>query len=172
MRIPNDKKEVFSALSKGEALSLPLAEILTILNRKLPDTWISFKPVFTKGQKSNSVPYINWTDITLILDYVTNFNWIADYDVSQIGDYVTFTCRLSITGNDGATKSVVSVGNEPLSSGDNFGGPICDAQAMSLRRAAATLGLGRYLYYPNLTTPLSTPNSLPPLNQRVSTTRV
>jgi hypothetical protein len=171
MRIPNDKKDVFTALSKGQALDLPLSQILQLLNCKLPDPWISFKPVFNKGQKTNQVPYISWTDITLILDYVCNFNWIADYEISQVGDYVTFTCRLSVTGNDGRTKSVVSMGNEPLSSGDNFGGPICDAQAMALRRASATLGLGRYLYYPALTSPTtSNSNTLTPINQRVSTT--
>jgi len=170
MRIPNDKKEVFTALSKGETLNLSLSQILVLLNCKLPDAWISFKPTFTKGQKTNQVPYVNWTDITLILDYVCNFNWLADYEISQVGDYVTFICRLSVTGNDGRTKTVVSTGNEPLSSGDYFGGPVCDAQAMSLRRAAATLGLGRYLYYPALTSPTSNSNTLTPINQRVSTT--
>jgi hypothetical protein len=158
MKLPSAKIDVFTALSKGQALDLPLSEILALLNCKLPDCWVSFKPTFSKGQAKQKVPYISWTDITLILDYVTNHNWIADYEISQIGDYVTFTCRLSITGNDGRTKSTVSVGNEPLSSGDHFGGPVCDAQAMALRRAAATLGLGRYLYYPNLTSPTSNQN--------------
>ena len=170
MRIPNDKKEVFTALSKGETLNLSLSQILELINGKLPDCWISFKPTFNKGQKTNQVAYISWTDITLILDYVCSFNWFADYHLDQVGDYVTCKCSLSITGNDGMTKTTVSIGNEPLSSSEHFGGPVCDAQAMALRRAAATLGLGRYLYYPALTSPTSNSNTLTPINQRVSTT--
>ena len=170
MNIPRDKKDVLISLSKGETLNLSLPQILQVLNCKLPDCWISFKPLFGKGQSKGQAAYINWTDLTLILDYVTGFNWFADYQLDQVGDYVTCKCTLSITGNDGITKTSVSIGNEPLGSGEHFGGPVCDAQAMALRRACATMGLGRYLYYPALTPPTSNNNQLTPTNQRVSTT--
>jgi hypothetical protein len=34
-----------------------------------------------------------------------------------------------------------------------------DAQAMSLRRAVASIGLGRYLYYPEITSATATPST-------------
>jgi hypothetical protein len=134
-------------------MQLPLREILILMNKKLPDAWISFKPVFSKGAKQGTVPYIKLTDVTMLLDYACDYHWTANYETTQVGDYDVITCKLAIVGNDGASRTAVGIGNEPLASGDNFGGPLCDSQAMSLRRAAATMGLGRYLYYPEITSP-------------------
>jgi hypothetical protein len=152
-KFPETKKDMMIALSKGETLSLTLREILVLLNKKLPDCWVSFKPVFIKGAKQGNVPYLRWTDVTMLLDYACDYHWTANYETTQVGDYVVITCKLAIVGNDGASRTAVGIGNEPLASGDNFGGPLCDSQAMSLRRAAATMGLGRYLYYPEITSP-------------------
>lgn len=154
-KFPETKKDMLVALSKGETMQLPLREILILMNKKLPDAWISFKPVFSKGAKQGTVPYIKWTDVTMLLDFACDYHWAADYETTQIRDYVVITCKLTIVGNDGASRTAVGIGNEPLASGDNFGGPLCDSQAMALRRAAATLGLARYLYYPEVTSAIT-----------------
>jgi hypothetical protein len=145
MTIPTRIQTIKSLASGITAGDRPLREVLVDLNKRLPNDWVSFKPTFSKGKKGNDVPYISHIDISLILDYLTNFNWSVEFSENQVGDYVTVKCRLTIMG-----LARESIGNEPLNSPEHFGGPLCDAQAMSFRRSASLFGLGRYLYYPEI----------------------
>lgn len=146
LKIP-DRMKVLKSLALGETLSLPLKDGLKLLNKRLGNDWISFKPVFAKGQKTSSIAYLNWTDISLILDYTFDFDWTVRYNLSQLEEYVVVTATLTVIGNDGNSKTVDGIGNEELKD-KAYGGAVCSANAQALRRAAALLGLGRYLYYP------------------------
>jgi hypothetical protein len=143
------KLEVIKALAVGNKPSLSLTELLCQFNKVLDSSFISWKPIFKNGKQVNSVPYISWTDLSLILDYYCDV-WEVDFKENQIGNFAVVKCELTIKGNDGLGKTVSSLGNESLDSPEAFGGALADAQAMSFRRAAALLGLGRYLYYPEL----------------------
>jgi hypothetical protein len=143
------KLEVIKNLALGDKPSLSLAEILTRFNKVLDNSFISWKPIFKNGKQVNSVAYISWTDLSLLLDYYCDA-WEVDFKENQVGNFAVVKCILTIKGNDGLGKTVSSLGNESLDSPEAFGGALADAQAMSFRRAAALLGLGRYLYYPEL----------------------
>jgi hypothetical protein len=146
LKIP-DRMRVIKSLALGETLSLPLKDGLKMLNKRLDNDWISFKPVFSNGNKKDSVAYVNWTDISLILDYVFDFDWSIRYELKQVDTYVVVTATLTVKGSDGNSKTVDGIGNEELKD-KAFGGAVCGANAQAFRRAAALLGLGRYLYYP------------------------
>lgn len=146
LRIPN-RMTIIKNLSVGETLKLPLKDGLKCINKRLDNDWISFKPVFSGGNKKDTVAYINWTDISLILDYVFDFDWTIRYDLKQVDTYVVVMATLTVTGSDGQSKTVDGIGNEELKD-KAYGGAVCGANAQAFRRAAALLGLGRYLYYP------------------------
>jgi hypothetical protein len=146
LKIPNRMK-IIKSLAEGMTLSLPLKDGLKCINKRLDNDWISFKPVFSKGSKNDTVAYINWTDISLILDYVFDFDWTIRYDLKQVDTYVVVLATLTVTGSDGESKTVDGIGNEELKD-KAFGGAVCGANAQAFRRASALLGLGRYLYYP------------------------
>jgi hypothetical protein len=146
IKIPN-RMRVIKSLAEGSTLKLPLKDGLKYINKRLDNDWISFKPVFTGGQKKNSVAYVNWTDISLILDYVFDFDWTIRYDIKQADEYIIVMATLTVTGSDNKSKTVDGIGNEALKD-SAYGGAVCGANAQAFRRAAALLGLGRYLYYP------------------------
>jgi hypothetical protein len=146
IEIPN-RLTVIKSLAEGKTLQLPLKEGLKYLNKRLNDDWISFKPVFAGGKKTSSVAYVNWTDISLLLDFTFDFDWSVRYDLKQADELIIITATLTVTGCDGKSKTVDGIGNEDLKD-KSYGGAVCGANAQAFRRAAALLGLGRYLYYP------------------------
>jgi hypothetical protein len=150
--LPATKAELYQSLVAGRnrGLNRPLAEVKADLLRPIPLDYISQKPIFERRNgsfsKTDAVPYISWTDCLMILDYICPE---YDYEVfeSQVSDRVVVKGRLTLHCQE-RDLTVEALGHDDISD-ISYGGAICDASAMALRRCLASIGLGRYLYYPD-----------------------
>jgi hypothetical protein len=113
------------------------------LSEVVDDSFISHKPVFSRGSKSHHVPYIAWFDVFSLLDYLAPI-YSFECNENQVGELFLVKATLTVICTDSELKAS-ALGSESLSSVD-FGGCMAEASAQAIRRAAATLGLGRYLY--------------------------
>jgi hypothetical protein len=160
--LPKTRTELYHLLVAGRnrGLNRPLAEVKADLLRPIPSDYISQKPVFAKKNgtltKTNDVPYISWTDCLMILDYICPE---YDYEITenQVSDRIVVKGRLTLHCRE---RDIVieALGHDELSD-ISYGGAVCDASAMALRRCLASIGLGRYLYYPDARLKLSSVQS-------------
>lgn len=150
--LPPTRAELYRLLASGRnrGLNRPLAEVKADLLRPIPANYVSQKPVFAKKNgslsKTSDVPYISWTDCLMILDYICPE---YDYEITenQVGDRIVVKGRLTLHCRE-RDISMEALGHDELSD-VSYGGAVCDASAMALRRCLASLGLARYLYYPD-----------------------
>lgn len=144
--LPHTRAELYLLLAEGHhrGLNRSIAEVKADCFAPIPDDYISYKPVFSKGSKQGSVPYIAWTDALFILDYI---NPCYSYKITenQISDRAVVTAQLILHCKEG-NITIEALGSQDLAD-VQFGGALMDASAQALRRCLATLGLGRYLYY-------------------------
>lgn len=113
------------------------------LSEVVDDSFISHKPVFSRGSKSHHVPYIAWFDVFTLLDYLAPI-YSFECNENQVGELFVVKATLTVICTDSELKAS-ALGSESLSSVD-FGGCMAEASAQAVRRAGATIGLGRYLY--------------------------
>ena len=146
--LPNTKAELYFLLTEGQnrGTNRSIHRVKSDCLRPLPIDYISFKPVFKKGTKQGEVPYIDWCDCLLILDYICP-DYSYQVGESQIGNRAVVKGQLTLHCKE-RDYIIESLGNEDIDDIE-FGGAIADASAQALRRCLATLGLGRYLYYPS-----------------------
>ncbi|GAC1458946.1 MAG: hypothetical protein NVS2B14_01270 [Chamaesiphon sp.] len=138
--LPANRSELRRLLASGHnrGWRRPLTDITADLCRPLPDGFIGW---FQK--KATWIPYVSWTDINLILDYIAP-GWGLDVSESQVGDRVVVKSTLTILCEEGEVQRS-SLGSDELAD-EMFGGPLPDAESQGFRRAAARFGLGLYLY--------------------------
>jgi len=116
----------------------PLAEIIRLLSQTVPPGHLA-----TRKQAGQTLTFIPWFRANALLDKYAP-GWELNSTVTQLGGYVTVLASLTIHAADGSyTRS--ATGSEPLDS-KAWGDPICSAESMAFRRAAARFGLGLYLY--------------------------
>jgi hypothetical protein len=147
--LPKTRAELYRLLIAGRnrGVNHPIAAVKADLLRPIPTDYISYKPVFAKKNgtptKTNDVPYISWTDCLMILDYICPE---YDYEISenQVSDRIVVKGRLTLHCQE-KKIAIESLGHDELSD-ISYGGAVCDASAMALRRCLASIGLGRYLY--------------------------
>lgn len=109
-----------------------------------------YKPVAsrfikTRKQGGKDLQYIPWYSVVKLLSFYTNNNW--DYEILDVHNddkYCIVKTRITIYGSDGKV-SREATGIEELDT-KGYGDYVSGASSMSLRRAAATLGLGLHLY--------------------------
>jgi hypothetical protein len=146
--LPHTRAELYQLLSQGlnRGICRSIAEVKADCLAPIPADYISYKPVFSKGSKQGTVPYLAWTDGLFILDYL---NPCYSYKLTdnQISDRAVVTAQLILHCKE---RDIVieALGSQDLAD-TQFGGALMDASAQALRRCLATLGLGRYLYYEN-----------------------
>jgi len=116
-----------------------IAEILADLSKPIPKKYLD-----TRKQGSANLTYLPWYNAVKLLDRCTGGHW--DYSISQMHttDRIFLTARITIHAAEG-TFSREATGTELLNCG-SYGDPSSNAESMALRRAAAKLGLGLYLY--------------------------
>jgi hypothetical protein len=138
------RSEILLRIASGDVLSqTTIVETKTRLSERVDDSFISHKPVFNRGSKSHHVPYIAWFDVFTLLDYLAPL-YSFECNENQVGELFVVKATLTVICTDGELKAS-ALGSESLSSVD-FGGCMAEASAQAVRRVAATIGLGRYLY--------------------------
>jgi hypothetical protein len=137
--LPATKAELTQLLASGQTCGVnSKQETKRLLRQRLPEDFISYKPV--AGKKA---PYIQWCDCLDLLDFLA-----PDYDYqleeNQIGNELFVKGHLTIHCSDG-DLNFQALGSENLDK-QIFGGAIGEASAQAMRRVCATVGLGRYLW--------------------------
>lgn len=139
------KSEILQALSLGDCLpQVDMVKTKARLIRRVDSSFLETKPVFSKGQKSNSVKYIPWHNLLILLDYLAPY-YSFKVSENQIGELFVVKASLTINCTNGDLFAE-NLGCEPLNT-VAYGGAMPEATAQALRRSCAMLGLGRYLYY-------------------------
>jgi len=136
---------------------MKLLEMLEALRKPVERSRISFKTL-----KGNRIEYIAWYDLCDILDErlgLESWSWEVG-DVQQVGNYLTLVGTLTLNGED-TRLTREATGIEPLDT-TPYGDPSSNAEAMALRRAAAKMGLARYLWAKDK--PTGGEPKLPPMN--------
>jgi hypothetical protein len=140
-----------------------IQEITKKLKQKLPPEFLESKPV-GRGKNQQFINYLPWFNVCEILDDVCQGEWewhIKDF--KKIGDRIVLIGSLTIYASDETTTMAYTreaTGTELLKEQYfnqqsqkwelreiAYGDPGSNAEAMSLRRAAAKFALGRYLYH-------------------------
>jgi hypothetical protein len=99
-----------------------------------------------KSIKGQAIAYVAWYDLAEILDHLCglgNWEWQIR-EVNQVGENLTLIGSLTIHGED-RSLTMMATGCESVNC-SGYGDPSSNAEAMSLRRAAAKFGLGRDLW--------------------------
>lgn len=141
--LPEKKSKLYELVATGETrekrtIALTKADLL----KPLPSDYLSQKPVFSKGTKSNSVNYIPWKICLLILDYLCP-HYHYEVSESQLNNLCVVKGKLTIFCTDGELIAE-ALGSDNLDD-VAYGGAIADSSAQALRRCFATLGGGRFL---------------------------
>ncbi len=117
----------------------PIAEMLADLSKTIPAKYLE-----TRKQGGTNLTYLPWFNAVKLLDRVTGGHW--DYTVGNFhttSDRLFLTARITIHAAEG-TFHREATGTELLDV--KFADPSSHAESMALRRCAAKLGLGLYLY--------------------------
>jgi Rad52/22 family double-strand break repair protein len=155
---PTALEETASSLApdpaaKFKAFQRPLLEILSDLEKQLPDRLLE-----SRKQGGAELRYIPWHTVAKLLDYYAP-GWEGQViGMHTTGDRIFVTCRITLHAAEG-TFTREATGTEVLKeeafdkrTGDRcwrelaYGDPSSNAESMAFRRAAAKFGLGRYLY--------------------------
>ncbi|KAI9085371.1 hypothetical protein K1719_032627 [Acacia pycnantha] len=134
--VPLDKS---FPLSDPSCINRPLAEILSDLNKKLPDNIVK--------ADVHGTPLIPWYHAIRMLNFYAP-EWtgeVRDVIFSNNGG-VTVVYRVTVKGSDGEKVTRIATGTV-YPSGGHIGDPVAAAEELALCKACAQLGLGLYLYH-------------------------
>ncbi len=118
-----------------------LTEILKKLSEPVPKQYLS-----SRSQGGARLTYISWSNYCVLLDQRAgkgSWSWEIKSMVTT-ANHLFLVGRLTIFGSDGEI-AFEATGEEKLAC-SSFGDPSSNAEAMSLRRACAKLGLSRELW--------------------------
>jgi hypothetical protein len=122
----------------------PLTDLLASLAQPVPESFLSTKSSYSKGQESGKIKYIAWPALIRLLDARTGGFWEWKVRTIYAGDRFVVEGSLTVCGCDGSITREAT-GTE-LSDVDSFGDPTSNAEAMALRRACAKFGIGLELW--------------------------
>ncbi|KAI9083768.1 hypothetical protein K1719_034236 [Acacia pycnantha] len=134
--VPLDKS---FPLSDPSCITRPLAEILSDLNKKIPDNFVK--------ADVHGTPLIPWYHAIRMLNFYAPgwFGEVRDVIFSNNGR-VTVLYGITVYGSDGKNVSRIATGTVYPSDG-HIGDPVATAEELALCKACAQLGLGLYLYH-------------------------
>jgi len=126
--------------SKSEtcAYGRPINEIIRDLSKPISPARLKKKTI-----GGREITYLTWYDATKFLDYYAP-GWEYQVRVEHIAEKILAIATITIPAKEGRI-SRQATGYENDDKG-GFGDPFSNSESMSLRRAAAKFGLGRYLY--------------------------
>jgi hypothetical protein len=123
----------------GPAISRSIVDIVADLEKPVADRHVS-----SRRQGQTNIKYIAWYNAERYLDFYAA-GWKKEIkEVMNIAGNVAMTIRITIPCIEGDVYREATGYESDDKSG--FGDPFSNAESMALRRAAATFGLGRYLY--------------------------
>lgn len=132
----------------------PIAEILADLSKPIPNKYLD-----SRKQGGANLTYLPWYNAVKLLDRVTGGHW--DYAITNIhttSDRLILTARITIHAAEGCftreatgTETLKEEYYDKITQSKQirewaYGDVASKAESMALRRAAAKLGLGLYLY--------------------------
>ena len=141
--LPQTRSELKRLVASGQnrGLNRPLEDIVSDLSWPVPFEYISWK------ERPSLIPYTSHDVITWAFNYICP-GWQNKTDITQVGNLVVCTATLTLpTASGPVTRQ--STGSASLDD-EGFGGPVCEAEAQSLRRAARLFGWCLCLYDPQL----------------------
>lgn len=121
-------------IEHGRSINL----IIEDLSKPIPDRYLR-----TRKQGGQELTYIPWFNATKLLDYYAP-GWCYSIELHHIAGKVVAVATITIPSAEGhVSRQATGYEDEDK---EGFGDPFSNSESMSLRRAAAKFGLGRYLY--------------------------
>ncbi len=116
-----------------------IREIVADLSKPIPERHLR-----QRKQGGKDITYVEWHTVIRYLDHFAP-GWCYEVrNVSQIGERCVVVVRITVPCLEGSVfREATGTEDEELK---GYGDPSSNAEAMALKRAAAKLGLGLYLY--------------------------